>query len=83
MIALVVGWVDKCCSNDFILFIRPHLVSGNIIYDQVRNAPFQLKVESIKYNESQVITRTIRRLPKARLEGFVMQAMVQKALLLL
>ena len=78
MIALVVGWVDKCCSNDFMLFI-----SGNIIYDQVHNAPFQLKVESIKYNESQVITRTIRRLPKARLEGFVMQAMVQKALLLL
>ena len=48
--------------HDMILdsFIRPHLDYGDIIYDQVHNASFQQKVESIQYNAAVAITGAIR-----------------------
>ena len=41
-------------------FIRPHLDYGDIIYDQVYNASFQQKAESIQYNAAIAITGAIR-----------------------
>ena len=48
-------------------FIRPHLDYGDIIYDQVYNASFQQKVESIKYNAALAITRPIGGTSKGKL----------------
>ena len=55
--------------HDMILdsFIRPHLDYGDIIYDQVHNASFQQKVESIQYNAAVAITRAIRGTSKEKL----------------
>ena len=38
---------------------RPHLDYGNIIYDQVYNASFSQKIESIQYNAALAITRAV------------------------
>ena len=48
-------------------FIRPQLDYGDIIYDQVYNASFQQKVESIKYNAALAITRPIGGTSKEKL----------------
>ena len=42
------------------LFIRPHLDYGDIIYDKAFNESFHAKLESLQYNATLAITRTIR-----------------------
>ena len=41
-------------------FVRPHLESGDILYDQENNISFNQKLESIKYNSALAITVAIR-----------------------
>ena len=41
-------------------FVRPHLDYGDIIYDQVHNASFHQKLESLQYNVCLAITGAIR-----------------------
>ena len=40
-------------------FVRPHLDYGDIIFDEVYNAPFQQKVESFQYHAALSITGAI------------------------
>ena len=40
-------------------FIRPHLDYGDIIHDQVSNASFHKKLESIQHNATTAITGAI------------------------
>ena len=42
------------------VFIRPHLVYGNIIYDPAYKEPFHQKLESIQYNAALAKTGAIR-----------------------
>ena len=48
-------------------FIRPYLDYGNIIYDQVYNALFHQKLDSVQYNAALAITGTIRGTSKEKL----------------
>ena len=41
-------------------FVRPHLVYGDIIYDQTYNDSFHQKMESVQYNAALAITGAIR-----------------------
>ena len=41
-------------------FIRPHLDYGDIVYDKTFNVSFHAKLESLQYNATLAITRTIR-----------------------
>ena len=40
-------------------FVRPHLDYGDIVYDQVHNASFHQKLESLQCNDCLVITGAI------------------------
>ena len=48
-------------------FVRPHLDYGDILFDEVFNASFQEKLESIQYNACLALTRTIRGTSKEKL----------------
>ena len=41
-------------------FLRPHLDYGDVIYDRAFNESFQNKLESVQYDATLAITRTIR-----------------------
>ena len=43
-------------------FIRPHLDSGDIIYDQAYNLSFHHKLESIQYNAALALTGQLEQL---------------------
>ena len=47
-------------------FIRPHLDYGDITYDQVYNASFHQKLDSIQYNAALALTGAIRRTSKEK-----------------
>ena len=48
-------------------FIRPHLDYGDIIYDEVYNASFHQKLDSIQYIAALAITGAIRGTSKEKL----------------
>ena len=49
------------------VFVRPHLIYGDVLYDQACNMSFNQKLKSIQYNACWAITGTIQVLSKEKI----------------
>ena len=49
------------------VFVRPHLDSGDVLYDQAFNASFHEKIESIQYNACLTLPQAIRGTSKEKM----------------
>ena len=63
-------------------FIRPHLVHGDVVFDQAVNNSFHQRLVSVQYNAALEITRAIRGTSKEK-EVPAIQKMVSKIIILL
>ena len=54
-------------SSYHVTFVKPHLDSGEIIYEKAYNSSFHQKIESVQYNACLAITGAIRGTSKEKL----------------
>ena len=60
MLANSVAMLFTTLKSAILSFVRPHLDYGFVIYDQLSNATFSKKIESVQYNAALAITDVIR-----------------------